>query len=177
MSTNDFTERERTIMACAWQCFEEQPKVRVPRCLTIFPPICHSATPQVTSRLNIPWQVDYVKLAGLVGMGNPRSATNAWLAIRKKLVAQTGPVAATSSIDGDATPTPAKTTKKRKGKDDSPKATPAKKGRKSQKAQAKEEKEEEGEEAVVKAEAEDEEPVLKTMAEGKEEVYEGEVFA
>ncbi|KAF1827152.1 uncharacterized protein K489DRAFT_366340 [Dissoconium aciculare CBS 342.82] len=53
-----FTEREQKIMAMAWQCFEEQPKV------------------------------DFTKLAGLVGMTNEGSARNAWAAIRKKLAQQ-----------------------------------------------------------------------------------------
>ncbi|EMF17333.1 uncharacterized protein SEPMUDRAFT_104602 [Sphaerulina musiva SO2202] len=55
MAADTFTEREKDMMAFAWQCFDDEPKVN--------------------------WQ----KLAGLMGMSNERSAANAWGRIKKKL--------------------------------------------------------------------------------------------
>ena len=54
----DFTAREMEIMAKAWNCMTDEPKV------------------------------DYDKLAELCGMGNPRSASNAWRAIKAKIMAK-----------------------------------------------------------------------------------------
>lgn len=71
---DDFTPREQELMAAAWQCFEEQPKVR-------------SQVLRVKSVLTTP-QIDYEKMAKLVNMSNPRSASNAWSAIKKKLAAK-----------------------------------------------------------------------------------------
>nr|POE77614.1 hypothetical protein CFP56_09261 [Quercus suber] len=101
-----FSEREQVIMAYAWQCFEEQPKI------------------------------DYVKLASLVGMSNPRSATNAWLNIKKKLALRAKATDAASFGEGNEVATPT-ASKKRKGGDDNSAnstPTPAKRGRKSKKA-------------------------------------------
>ncbi|KAK6418348.1 hypothetical protein LTR95_017200 [Oleoguttula sp. CCFEE 5521] len=64
---NEFTDHERKLMALAWQCFDTKPKV------------------------------DYKKLAGLAGMTNPVSASNAWSKICKKIEAQAG-------ATGDGTP-------------------------------------------------------------------------
>ncbi|KAK6429213.1 hypothetical protein LTR95_014643 [Oleoguttula sp. CCFEE 5521] len=76
-AANEFTDGERKLMALAWQCFEAKPKV------------------------------DYKKLAGLAGMTNPVSASNAWARICKKLQAQ--------AVDaGDSTP--AATPKAARGK-------------------------------------------------------------
>lgn len=67
-------------------------------------------------------QVDYKKLAGLCGMTNPASASNAWAKIKKKLQNQAGEMnndTATATEGGDS-PTKAtpKATPKRKKKTD-----------------------------------------------------------
>ncbi|KAF2208836.1 hypothetical protein CERZMDRAFT_101046 [Cercospora zeae-maydis SCOH1-5] len=72
MSGNDFTDREKQIMSFAWQCFEGEPKL------------------------------DYKKLAGLAGMSNPVSASNAWGRIKKKLAAQAGAVPADGEADSSS---------------------------------------------------------------------------
>lgn len=89
---DSFTEREKDMMAFAWQCFDDEPKVN--------------------------WQ----KLAGLMGMSNERSAANAWARIKKKLVqraasANTGD----NDEDGSAaavssTPKPKVATGKKRGR-------------------------------------------------------------
>jgi hypothetical protein len=92
MGANDFTDRENQIMACAWRCFEGDPKV------------------------------DFKKLAGLVGMTNPASATNAWARIKKKIAAQAAEVMGDADADENAkghstTSTPkAKATPKKRAK-------------------------------------------------------------
>jgi hypothetical protein len=53
-------------------------------------------------------QVDYNKLAELSGMSNPRSASNAWANIKKKIVAKGG---ITNGGGEDGTASPAKTPK------------------------------------------------------------------
>jgi hypothetical protein len=58
-------------------------------------------------------QVDSVKLAEACGMTNPRSASNAWANIKKKILAHAG----ISTENGDGTGSPTKKT---------PKATPRK---------------------------------------------------
>ncbi|KAH7408147.1 hypothetical protein DE146DRAFT_687427 [Phaeosphaeria sp. MPI-PUGE-AT-0046c] len=76
-----------------------------------------------------PPEIDYEKLAGFAGMGNPRSASNAWAKIKNKLAAP--------NPDGSSpAPTPKKTGGRKKavaapanGEDDEP-ATPKKTPRK-----------------------------------------------
>ena len=58
-------------------------------------------------------QVDYAKLAEACGMTNPRSASNAWANIKKKILAHAG----ITKEDGEGTGSPTKKT---------PKATPRK---------------------------------------------------
>ncbi|KAF2869461.1 hypothetical protein BDV95DRAFT_596463 [Massariosphaeria phaeospora] len=129
-----------------------------------------------------PPEVDYEKLAKFAGMGNPRSASNAWAKIKTKLVTPA------PAGDGDEAPAAVKTSKKpatpRKrapkkeaedgdeGGDDTPKkATPRKRAAKKEtvdgetatpkkKARAtKSKKASDDEDTKVKAEAEAEESV------------------
>ncbi|KAH6879158.1 hypothetical protein BKA58DRAFT_110715 [Alternaria rosae] len=55
-----------------------------------------------------PPEIDYEKLAAYAGMGNPRSASNAWAKIKLKLM--------TPSPDGTVPATPKKTPRKRAAK-------------------------------------------------------------
>ncbi|KAM3419331.1 hypothetical protein BST61_g5265 [Cercospora zeina] len=126
MSGNDFTDREKTLMSLAWQCFEGEPKL------------------------------DYKKLAGLSGMSNPVSASNAWAKIKKKLNAQA------AAVLGDGEAVPSSTTKATPGKKRGRKAigegetgaeTPSKKpkagkGKNSAKADTNEDNEEVASDAV-----------------------------
>lgn len=76
-------------------------------------------------------KVEYKKLAQLAGMGNPTSANNAWLKIKKKLQAGAS-VAPAAAVDGDAegSSSPVKATpKKRTKKDAAEGEPPAKKSR------------------------------------------------
>ncbi|KAK5163096.1 uncharacterized protein LTR77_010880 [Saxophila tyrrhenica] len=137
----DFTTREIEIMAKAWNCMTEEPKV------------------------------DYNKLASECNMTNPRSASNAWAAIKKKMFAKSGidPKAAAAAKkgpksaaggDGDdaesGAGTPVKTPRKRgkKAEDEGEGGSPAKKVRGSaKKGKKSEEIVEEGEgEGAVKEE-------------------------
>ncbi|KXT11905.1 hypothetical protein AC579_10492 [Pseudocercospora musae] len=135
MAENDaFTDREQKVMALAWQCFAEQPKI------------------------------DFEKLARLSGYTNVRSASNAWGAIKKKLASQANKAGAgDADVNGDnESATTPKTTPKKRGKkaadEDDGEQTPAKKtkGRKGKatpkKAGTDEDSGENG--PVVKAEAE-----------------------
>ncbi|KAH6638323.1 hypothetical protein C7974DRAFT_471038 [Boeremia exigua] len=56
-----------------------------------------------------PPEIDYEKLAAFASMTNPRSASNAWAAIKKKL---------TTSADGAVPPTPKKAGGRKKKEDD-----------------------------------------------------------
>ncbi|GAB1735106.1 hypothetical protein NU219Hw_g174t1 [Hortaea werneckii] len=104
--TKDFTPRELDIMAKAWKCMTEEPKL------------------------------DYDMLAAECGMTNPRSAGNAWRAIRAKLIANAG-ISKDGNGDandegaagnGPAKPTPTKKrTKAKAEKDDD--ESPSKKAR------------------------------------------------
>ncbi|KAI1847238.1 hypothetical protein JX266_006778 [Neoarthrinium moseri] len=78
----ELTEREQQVLAASWQCFKTEP------------------------------EIDTVKLAALVGYTNPRSCTNAMLAIKKKLAVlaeMNGGDAAGGSVN--STPTKAGTKK------------------------------------------------------------------
>lgn len=55
-------------------------------------------------------KVNFDKLSTLAGFTNPRSASNAWGIIKKKLAAQAG------EVDGDADGTPKPTPAKKRGK-------------------------------------------------------------
>ncbi|KAH6695401.1 hypothetical protein F5X68DRAFT_272767 [Plectosphaerella plurivora] len=78
------TDREQEILSKAWNCMKTQP------------------------------EIDYVKLAAETGMTNPRSASNAWSALKKKLFTGVPPTprtkkataaaAALAGDDGEATP-------------------------------------------------------------------------
>ena len=145
---NDFTDRERQLMAFAWQCFNGEPKVRRTT-------IHHSTVRLITDTL----QVDYKKLAELAGMGNPVSASNAWSKIKKKIQAQAVEGGATTSAEGTPKPTKATPNKNRvnaktdQDDDESPvKKAKGGKGSKNKKA-ASEEAENDG--SPVKEEAEE----------------------
>ncbi|KAF2484129.1 hypothetical protein BDY17DRAFT_121798 [Neohortaea acidophila] len=83
LAEKDFTPREMEIMAKAWSCMVEEPKV------------------------------DYNKLAESCGMTNPRSASNAWASIKKKILAKGGITA--GNEDGTPKATPKATPKRKKG--------------------------------------------------------------
>lgn len=153
MGANDFTPREQEILAFAWQCFEEAPRARR------HPLISTLISSQLTHH-----QVNIKKLAGLCGMTNQGSATNAWAKIKKKIEAQGKELSGEASptkANGTpkATPTPRKRTKKAADEDVDDEESPAKKakGRKA-KSEAKVDEEEDGEDekSVVKAENADE---------------------
>ncbi|KXL50085.1 hypothetical protein M433DRAFT_7460 [Acidomyces richmondensis BFW] len=84
MTENEFSPRELEIMSKAWTCITEEPKV------------------------------DYDKLADACGMTNPRSASNAWGKIKKKIIARAGNSMNSNGREASTT-TPSK---KRKGKTD-----------------------------------------------------------
>ncbi|GIZ39916.1 hypothetical protein CKM354_000327800 [Cercospora kikuchii] len=123
MSTNEFTEREKQMMSLAWQCFDGEPKL------------------------------DYKKLAGLAGMTNPVSASNAWAKIKKKLNAQA------EAVMGDGAATPSSTVKATPGKkrgrkalgDDNNGETPSKKPKAAKAKKATSEDDADDEEAVKHA--------------------------
>ncbi|KAJ9626900.1 hypothetical protein H2203_003356 [Taxawa tesnikishii (nom. ined.)] len=129
LAGQELTERERAILANAWECFDNEPKV------------------------------NYDKLAEKCGFTNPRSASNAWANIKKKLAFPTGN--GTATTPGKATPK-ATTPKKRVAKadadeDEAEAETPTKKPR-ARKAKAKakpvkEESKEESEEEVNSTDA------------------------
>ncbi|KAK4574363.1 hypothetical protein LTR86_002125 [Recurvomyces mirabilis] len=96
MADKDFSAREMEIMAKAWNCMIEEPKES-------------SSLPSV----------DYQKLADACGMTNPRSATNAWRAIKTKVMARGGVTKTTAKgedADGEGGETPVKPTPKKRGK-------------------------------------------------------------
>lgn len=70
-------------------------------------------------------QVDYDKLAGLCSYTNPRSATNAWTGIKKKLTN----IAKESAGDAGSTATPATPKSNKRAKTQVDDETPAKKPR------------------------------------------------
>ena len=174
-SATDFTERERNIMAFAWQCFEADPKARVSSSPPLSPLLSPFACPNAP-RSNP--QVDYKKLAALCGMTNPQSASNAWSRIRKKLhvqAAEAGDAGVGASPAGTPKATPKATPRKRKNgaqvEAGDAEETPTKKGKKV-KADADGEgvkREDSGAEAEVEAEAENGEVVK------REEMEEGGV--
>ncbi|EME49600.1 hypothetical protein DOTSEDRAFT_20034 [Dothistroma septosporum NZE10] len=118
---NSFTERESQLMAIAWQCFSEQPKVRM----------TSSYSMQALTFL----QIDFDKMAGLAGYTNTKSCSNAWANIKKKLAAGAQKVTggAEGNADGDDTPktkgTPRKRGKKVTDEGDEEGESPAKKAK------------------------------------------------
>lgn len=119
-----FTERELQMLGWAMQSLKSGPPEVSHRSLSSW-----AAT--TSGLLAHTLQIDYEKLAGFAGMGNPRSASNAWAKIRGKL-----------QLNSDTAPT--KNTPKKKAaakKDDSkdgdeggdtPKKTPRKRAAKKQ---------------------------------------------
>ncbi|KAK3675266.1 hypothetical protein LTR78_004776 [Recurvomyces mirabilis] len=100
MADKDFSARETEIMAKAWNCMVEEPKVS-------------STLPSLRP------PVDYEKLAKACGMTNPRSATNAWRAIKTKIMARGGITKTTGKgedADGEGGETPVNPTPKKRGK-------------------------------------------------------------
>ncbi|WPG97881.1 Hypothetical protein R9X50_00066300 [Acrodontium crateriforme] len=89
MAAIEFTTREMVIMANAWNCMSEEPKV----------------------------SVDYGKLAKMCGFTNDRSASNAWRAIVKKIKAKNEAPGNEDGGDDDATPKATVSPKKRGRKD------------------------------------------------------------
>lgn len=73
-ATAQFTDRELQMLGWAMQSLKTGPPEVRPT-----PPLAHPPP-------NAP-QIDYDKLAGFAGMGNPRSASNAWAKIKAKLTA------------------------------------------------------------------------------------------
>ncbi|KAK4990119.1 hypothetical protein LTR50_002749 [Elasticomyces elasticus] len=114
------TPREREIMAKAGYCFEVEPKV------------------------------DYVKLAELCGMSNPRSASNAWGAIRKKMGWGTAAKDTTLAGTPKTPKTPASTKRKRAAAADDETPTKKSKGKKGKAKVA-----EDDDQEIVKEEVED----------------------
>ncbi|KAK4636217.1 hypothetical protein CLAFUW4_00425 [Fulvia fulva] len=103
-----FTDRESQLMAIAWQCFSEQPKI------------------------------NFDKMAGLAGYTNTKSCSNAWSAIKKKLAAEAEKVTggANGDANGDAPKpkaTPRKRAKKAADEDGADGEAPAKKAKTTQK--------------------------------------------
>lgn len=96
---------DTSLVSLAWRCFDGEPKV------------------------------DYQKLANLAGMSNPRSASNAWAVIKKKLAAQAD---ANGDVSNGGTASPTK-----------PKATPVKKRGKKAAAEADDDDEQEAPSAKV----------------------------
>jgi hypothetical protein len=112
-------------------------------------PTSHLQPPHTDS----PLQIDYEKLAAFAGMGNPRSASNAWTKIKNKLGGDVAapatpkkaaggrkkavPAPAADGEDGEAT-TPKKTPRKRAAKkqDVEGEASPKKRGRPAKKSAA-----------------------------------------
>ncbi|TKA76759.1 hypothetical protein B0A55_03638 [Friedmanniomyces simplex] len=115
MSTEEFKPREMEIMAKAWLCIEGDVKV------------------------------DYVKLATMCGMTNKGSASNAWNALKKKIIARGGGGGEDGTTNGDAKGdaagvTPAKATLRKRGagmveKEDGESSTKKAKGARRTKAQ------------------------------------------
>ncbi|KAJ4382920.1 hypothetical protein N0V86_002147 [Didymella sp. IMI 355093] len=131
-----------------------------------------------------PPEIDNEKLAEFAGMTNPRSAGNAWNALKKKLMAPADLNAPPPTprrrggrkkkeVDGeDGEATPKKTSRKRTAKEsEDGDASPKKKGRPTKATtKAKQETEEEEEESKVKAEPESSDSSdLKPEAEIEEE--------
>jgi len=97
-------------------------------------------TPTITSSYNS--QINNEKFAALAGFGNPRSATNAWASIKKKLgfvnsakkettttAAKSGDDDEDENDDGQTTPTPKKRKAPAKATDGSAKKPRARKGK------------------------------------------------
>jgi hypothetical protein len=111
-----FTAREQEILTNAFMCFREFPTVSVSplplpfHCLH-FNPGLHETNPV---------QVDFDHLAARCGMTNPRSASNAWALIRKKISAAQETAPTPVSLDGNPLPpiAPPTTPGKRKASDD-----------------------------------------------------------
>ncbi|KAK0252677.1 hypothetical protein LTS09_012350 [Friedmanniomyces endolithicus] len=119
MSNDDFKPREMEIMAKAWVCIEGD--IKRPK-------------------------VDYVKLATMCGMTNKGSTSNAWSAIKKKIIARGGSgdtngFASNGDAKGGAADgTPAKPTPKKRAagkveKEDGESPTKKAKGERKSKAQ------------------------------------------
>jgi hypothetical protein len=137
-----FTERELQMLGWAMQS------------LKTGPPEVHShphthPLPHTHTLANAASQIDYEKLAAFAGMGNPRSASNAWAKIKNKLggegAAPATPKKAASGRkkavvaegeDGEASPK--KTPRKRAAKkqDVEGEESPKKKGRAAKKSSA-----------------------------------------
>ncbi|KAF2160476.1 hypothetical protein M409DRAFT_59956 [Zasmidium cellare ATCC 36951] len=106
----DFSEREKELMALAWQCFEEEPKIQFP------------------------------KLAEMAGMTNAGSASNAWRNIKKKLAtiaAGNGNGSADGVTTPKVKATPKRKKKAANDDDDDAEETPAKKTKATPKKKAK----------------------------------------
>lgn len=106
MTDITFSDKENKLMATAWLCFHETPKVsylQIHSCRT-----CSHV------------QINFDKLAPLNGYTNTRSCSNAWGNIKKKLAAlQSDAVDGTgagSNGDGDTLKPMAKATPKKRGK-------------------------------------------------------------
>jgi hypothetical protein len=152
----NLTARDLEILSAAWNCMKTQPEVSYAQAVapTVESAVLERPSPHSHPRLimlhriytrtetaliDVSAQMDYEKLAGACGMTNPRSASNAWSSIKKKLFANV-PAAAVEK-DGKAPKTPGRKRKTKAeetaapaadGSDEDKKeevATPAKKKR------------------------------------------------
>ncbi|CZT23329.1 uncharacterized protein RCC_09041 [Ramularia collo-cygni] len=102
MSEVMLTENDQRILAMAWHCFTELPKV------------------------------DYAKLAEMGGYKTPASATTAYLNVRKKVLAGVPPPAAGATVKSTASaPSTSKAAGKKRAATETPGEGSAKRGRKS----------------------------------------------
>ncbi|KAK4995170.1 hypothetical protein LTR66_004952 [Elasticomyces elasticus] len=135
------TPREREIMAKAGYCFEVEPKVTL---------LTSRHIPLILRHDTDTLQVDYVKLAELCGMSNPRSASNAWGTIRKKMGWGTAAKDTTLAGTPKTPKTPASTKRKRAAAADDETPTKKSKGKKGKAKVA-----EDDDQEIVKEEVED----------------------
>lgn len=117
----NLTARDLEILSAAWNCMKTQPEVSYVRAAapTIASAVLERPSPQLhphlimlhriytrteTSLIDVAAQMDYEKLAGACGMTNPRSASNAWSSIKKKLFANVPAAAVDKDGKGPKTP-------------------------------------------------------------------------
>ena len=147
-----FSTREMEIMAKAWNCMVEEPKVRRISHTVISLFLAHTV------------QIDYSKLAEACGMKNVRSASNAWAQIKKKILSKSNITKDDAEGEEENRKDTPKTTGKRKrantttaaAAEDITTETPAKKPKGKGRPKKSEVKVEEAEEDDVNATVEEE---------------------
>jgi hypothetical protein len=117
----NLTARDLEILSAAWNCMKTQPEVSYAKAAapTIATAVLERPSPQMhpqlimlhriytrtdTSLIDVAAQMDYEKLANACGMTNPRSASNAWSSIKKKLFANVPAAAVDKDGKGPKTP-------------------------------------------------------------------------